>query len=901
MKNRNSNLERIQEEFQSKFGIKSTGGHPKKKASGNKKNDKWGGLRSRKEARKVARKKKKAQMNAVYLSRFSKQKAPVLDEVVQVVKAPPKKKAGRTGRVARYAPADSSAPAPKDTPEEEELEEENNSDKKTNKKRKRKQREEEEPSDQSEVSDDETENKGQSTIYDAVISREKQQLRQLEKQLKLKKRKTLPKAFMDDGLDYLLDIVNPDKLKSVAESEGEESDTDSDSDDDQPDSEDDQPAETVTVKKSKENTKSNLSSDGRKRKVHFADELEEEETQGSSGEEMEAEEGGSEDEDGVIDGRDSDDGMEDDNDNLEKDEDANDDEEEEEEDEMKSAKKDENDKKSRVKEDIYGRLVDSKGNLLSAAKKDSKTAYIPPAKRAAMLAESGQRSQEVERLKKQLKGLLNRASESNMQSIANAVEDLYMSNSRASVNESLSGLISEAVVSTAMTPERLVAEMAMLVAVLHGNVGTEVGAYFLQQVTKQYDHLSQQEEYGGEHTMDNVLLLLAYLYNFKVAHHTLLFDIITQLVESFTEKDIELLLLILKSAGFYLRRDDPESLGNQIIAIQNKARELEESGKEVPSRMRFMLEVLVAVRNNNVRRVPGADIERTDRMRKVAGTFIRGGGLADNQLNVGLKDLLRADETGRWWIVGSAWEGRVAEDLANSKTSAKASTSTSVTGAVSQKLVHLAKKLGMNTDVRRSIFYALMSSEDYLDAFQKVLLLGLKGKQEREIVVVAVECCKQESKYNPFYSHLLERLAKHERRFMMATQFHMWDMFKVMSETGQDGRHNLAMMLAHLLASESLSLGVLKVLEFGALEKSVVKFLKLTLTQLLTSTAVTELNLIFRKVGQQPKLRSLSDGLRVFLTKYVSVKKMENNEKKVMRNKLAEVCGELSLNRQTVL
>lgn len=47
----------------------------------------------------------------------------------------------------------------------------------------------------------------------------------------------------------------------MAESEGEESDTDSDSDDDQPDSEDDQPAETVTVKKSKENTKSSKFTD----------------------------------------------------------------------------------------------------------------------------------------------------------------------------------------------------------------------------------------------------------------------------------------------------------------------------------------------------------------------------------------------------------------------------------------------------------------------------------------------------------------------------------------------------------------------------------------------------------------------------------------------------------------
>lgn len=71
--------------------------------------------------------------------------------------------------------------------------------------------------------------------------------------------------------------------------------------------------------------------------------------------------------------------------------------------------------------------------------------------------------------------LFFRASDSNMQSIANAVEDLYMSNSRASVNESLFMLITEAVVSTVLTPERLVAEMAMLVAVLHGNVGSEVG------------------------------------------------------------------------------------------------------------------------------------------------------------------------------------------------------------------------------------------------------------------------------------------------------------------------------------------------------------------------------------------------------------------------------------------
>ena len=38
--------------------------------------------------------------------------------------------------------------------------------------------------------------------------------------------------------------------------------------------------------------------------------------------------------------------------------------------------------------------------------------------------------------------------------------------------------------------------------------------------------------------------------------------------------------------------------------------------------------------------------------------MISGQGLGEDQLNVSLEDLLKADQVGRWWIVGSAWEGR---------------------------------------------------------------------------------------------------------------------------------------------------------------------------------------------------------------------------------------------------
>lgn len=56
-----------------------------------------------------------------------------------------------------------------------------------------------------------------------------------------------------------------------------------------------------------------------------------------------------------------------------------------------------------------------------------------------------------------------------------------MSHSRNSVNESLTDLLFESLVAEVITPERLIMEHAMLVAILHANVGTEVGQCLLLQ------------------------------------------------------------------------------------------------------------------------------------------------------------------------------------------------------------------------------------------------------------------------------------------------------------------------------------------------------------------------------------------------------------------------------------
>ena len=68
-----------------------------------------------------------------------------------------------------------------------------------------------------------------------------------------------------------------------------------------------------------------------------------------------------------------------------------------------------------------------------------------------------------------------RASESNIQPISSQIENLYLANSRADVNETLISLVFESCITPMLTPERLAMELMMLMAILHGNVGSEVG------------------------------------------------------------------------------------------------------------------------------------------------------------------------------------------------------------------------------------------------------------------------------------------------------------------------------------------------------------------------------------------------------------------------------------------
>ena len=82
---------------------------------------------------------------------------------------------------------------------------------------------------------------------------------------------------------------------------------------------------------------------------------------------------------------------------------------------------------------------------------------------------------------------------------------------------------------------------------------------------------------------------------------------------------------------------------------------------------------------------------------------------SDGTLRISFKDLLSAEDKGRWWIVGSAWVGNQHGGHLGDNTS---DMRPAVLGDErSDKITELLRKQRMNTDIRRTIFSIVMTAE----------------------------------------------------------------------------------------------------------------------------------------------------------------------------------------------
>ncbi|KAH9994867.1 hypothetical protein BJV77DRAFT_1059843 [Russula vinacea] len=399
--------------------------------------------------------------------------------------------------------------------------------------------------------------------------------------------------------------------------------------------------------------------------------------------------------------------------------------------------------------------------------------YVPP-----HLREKPSDSNGVEgnvKLTRQLKGSLNKLSELNIATIVDNIEALYREHRRHDVTASITSLIIESISAHSALLDSFVVLHAALISSLHGLVGVEFAAFFVQNVVSSYEYhydiislaaISPDEAASDPSGKEcsNLMVLLSELYNFQVISCVLIYDIIRNLLSTeLTEFVVELLLKLLRNSGQQLRQDDPSALKDIIQIVQSKT-----------SRTRFMLETLINLKNNKIKRATAQQVrgDTAERLKK----FLTGLGktrhlMPHDPLRVSLDDLHSAETRGKWWLVGAAWSGDpLVEAQENSKRTSTRQNSDE------NALLKLAKRQGMNTDIRRSIFVVLMSSDDYVDACERLAQLNLTEVQQRE-----------EKVYNPYYTFVCQHLCRTSHSYKITLQFCLWDFLRDLGEASVGG------------------------------------------------------------------------------------------------------------------
>lgn len=531
-------------------------------------------------------------------------------------------------------------------------------------------------------------------------------------------------------------------------------------------------------------------------------------------------------------------------------------------------------------EDIYGNAVDLTESSNVGPKK-----YVPPHLRDKekisnssssssndeMMEQARQESLRVV-IQRSLNSALNRLSEETLVPVAQSISQLFSSHPTSHVNECIWKNTQNACIAPGQQMTGLIPVYVAALAGVHLQKGdsAQVAEFLIEKaVTELWTELKTAREIvthddGDSDNLDdpsvskevcNLALLLCYFYNFGLVHCTLLYDIIRNLIESCSEIDVEVLLLILSHCGRALRSDDPMALKEIVLMVQKNSLDKTKRSKISSSRSDYMVSAMMDLKNNKRRKQDQTFADKTSKLRKALGhiktaiaTSTKSQRSSDSSLRISLRDILDAETKGRWWKVGASWAGKhphLSEESSSSSKEERKGNDEAVAlpgggsdSVMDQKLLVLAAKYRMNTDVRRTIFCIIMGSADYEDCFEKLVRAGmLKNRSERDTVRVLMECCGNEKAYNKFYSHLAARICEYQPQCKFTFQLAFWDSFKQFDEIQARKAANLAKLLFHLVAVHNcLKLSIIKDIDMAApedLSETAMIFLTIFLSSLL--------------------------------------------------------------------
>ncbi|KKA29292.1 hypothetical protein TD95_002508 [Thielaviopsis punctulata] len=652
-------------------------------------------------------------------------------------------------------------------------------------------------------------------------------IRALEKKLGIKNRKSVPKSFKDDGLE---DLFGADFDASEEETEEQSK----------------QKAEYdawLAAKRAKASGGKAPApepvSEDEGEEDGFEGFSDEEGLEGEEEDEGDFDEDEDEDEDKHEDGGEEGLGMDDDElDSNDFDEDGDDSDHDDEDGEDAS---DNEPAAPKVRENPY--VAPTEGRVVGK--------YIPPSLRKAALGIS----ETTMRLQRQLQGYLNRLSESNMLGILKDVEKIYADHARGDANNALIEALMMQVCNPATLPDTFYVLTAGFAAAVYKVVGESFGSQLVTKVIelfqKEYEVAKNTEGQASKAT-SNLLTFMSELYVFQVVGCNMIFDFIRLLLDNITELSTELILRIVRMAGKYIRKDDPQALKDIVSALGSPA--AANDNKEISVRTKFMIETITDLKNNKLKagvQESAVVADHVSRMRRLLGSMNSRRLAANGPMRIGLRDIALADTKGKWWLTGASFadprKAAAAAEASATLSAAKKSTLPTLEddGYAStdsedyefwlpeNKLRQLAIEHGLKKDVQQTIMIAIAGAANLNDAVVHFRKLNLNKTHRCEVALVLMTCASSEHPYNPFYAAVAKKLSS-DGRIRYAFKSQLLSVFRRLGESlfdeeeeedddtlGLDDTRleSIGKFVGTLIVDGSMSIQCLKAIDFPTMQK----------------------------------------------------------------------------------
>jgi hypothetical protein len=390
------------------------------------------------------------------------------------------------------------------------------------------------------------------------------------------------------------------------------------------------------------------------------------------------------------------------------------------------------------------------------------------------------------------------------------------------------------------------------ITILHFKFGNQFMLYFFNSLIKRFEEFKERAHKPG---LKNFIFVIIQFYIFQSLTSKFYYDIIKQFIDDFSDTSSELLLILLNHIGIEIRKEDPESLKEIISEIHVKYNTLVAKGKmnmdisnkEQTNKMKYIVDMIDEIKNNKYLKFNSGEkfafFKNFVNVQKKDFVNTNNNILAD-KIDLGYDELKQLDKNN----LNDLTNINLNFNNNNQQNEGLEDFNDDITNVDTQKVDKLLKKFKMTTDLKKKIFTAVISSSDYIDAFERLTRLNLKQDQEREIVKIIALLAIEEKCYNPFYKLLIDKLIFVEKSHRYTFHYNVWDYIKIIDSYPLRKIHNLANLICDLLVSEKIGLPVFLPFEFEEATNNQRNLVNITFDKYFEKATTDKVKLMFAKL-----------------------------------------------------